>query len=324
MLQRLRAAISPLWDHRVLGPVVKVALGFVVLIEGLLQYWVAQIPLVHIGRGSAPIPAEIFVLGIVFGSLYALIGMGLILVYRANRIINFAQAQLGSVPAVLALLLIAKHGLPWIVALAITIVGGALLGGAVEVGLIRRFSQSPRLILTVVTIGVSFLLLVLEVYTKQWVSGSLIDSVTLDFPTPFSKFHFTIGDHIFRGDHIAPIVVVGLLVVALAAFFKLTDIGVAVRASAENAERASLVGVPVKRVSTIVWMLAATLSAVGVFFTVPLTGLPLTGFVCARLLRLCLAIAVICRIESLPVAFVAGLLIGIVDQSIVFTTHTSG
>jgi branched-chain amino acid transport system permease protein len=316
--------ISPVWDHRVLGPLVKVALGFIVLIEGLLQYWVAQVPIIHIGRGGAPIPLEIFVLGIVFGSLYALIGMGLILVYRANRIINFAQAQLGSVPAVLALLLIAKRGLPWIVALAITVIGGALLGGAVEIGLIRRFSKSPRLILTVVTIGVGFLLLVLEVYTKAWVSGSLIDSVTLDFPTPFSHFQFTIGDHIFRGDHIAPIVVVGTLVLALAAFFKFTDIGIAVRASAENAERASLVGIPVKRVSTIVWMLAATLSAVGVFFTVPLTGLPLTGFVGPRLLLLGLAIAVIARMESLPAAFAAGLLIGIVDQSIVFTTHTAG
>jgi branched-chain amino acid transport system permease protein len=60
-----------------------------------------------------------------------------------------------------------------------------------------------------------------------------------------------------------------------------------------------------------------------VFFTVPLTGLPLSGFVGPRLLLLGLAIAVIGRMESLPVAFVAGLLIGIVDQSIVFTTHTA-
>ena len=174
------------------------------------------------------------------------------------------------------------------------------------------------------TIGVGFLLLVLEVYTKQWVGGSLLDSTTLHFPTPFSHFEFTIGAHIFRGDHIAPIVVVGALVLALGAFFKFTDIGIAVRASAENSERASLVGIPVKRVSTIVWMLAATLSSIGVFFTVPLTGLPLDGFVGPRLLLLGLAIAVIARMESLPVAFFAGLLIGIVDQSVVFTTRTAG
>ena len=101
----------------------------------------------------------------------------------------------------------------------------------------------------------------LEVYSKQWVGGSLLDTTTLHFPTPFSRFEFVIQGHIFRGDHIAPVVVVGALVLALGAFFKFTDIGIAVRASAENGERASLLGIPVKRVSTIVWMLAATLSA---------------------------------------------------------------
>src|SRR5438067_11638238 len=243
----LRRAVAPVWDHRVFGPALKVLLGYVIVVQVLLQYLFGKVPLLHVGRGEHIIPTEIILLGLVYGSLYGLIAMGIILVYRANRIINFAQAQLGSVPAVVALLLIAKRGVPWIVALPIAVIGGALLGGAVEVTLVRRFSNAPRLILTVVTIGVGFLLLVLEVYSKQWVGGSLLDSTTLHFPTPFSRFEFIIGGHIFSGDHIAPIVVVGALVIALGAFFKFTDIGIAVRASAENGERASLLGIPVKR-----------------------------------------------------------------------------
>ena len=199
-----------------------------------------------------------------------------------------------------------------------------MLGGAVEVTLVRRFAKAPRLILTVVTIAIGFLLLVLEFYSKQWVGGSLIDTVSLTFPTPFTHFHWKVGVFIFRGDHFAPLVVVGALVLALGAFFKFTDIGIAVRASAENSERASLLGIPVKRVSTIVWMLASMMSAIGVFFTVPLTGLPLDGFVGLHLLFIGLAIAVMGRMESLPTAFASGLLIGIVDQSIVFTTNKAG
>ena len=209
LLKRGRAAIAPVWEHRILGPALKVLLGYLLIVQGLLQYLFGKVPIVHAGRGAHIIPTEILLLGLVYGSLYALIGMGVILVYRANRIVNFAQAQLlGSVPAVIALLLIAKRGVPWIVALPIAVIGGALLGGAVEVGLIRRFSNAPRLILTVVTIGVGFLLLVLEVYSKQWVGGSLIDTVSLHFKTPFSGFEHTIGGFIFRGDHIAPVVVV--------------------------------------------------------------------------------------------------------------------
>ena len=323
-MQRARKTIAPVWDHRIWGPALKVVLGYILIVQVVLQYLFGRVPLLGVGRGDHIIPTEIVILGLVYGSLYALIGMGLILVYRANRIINFAQAQLGSVPAVVALLLIAKRGVPWVIALPIAVIGGALLGGGVEVTLVRRFANAPRLILTVVTIGIGFLLLVLEFFAKQWVGGSLIDSVSLTFPTPFTHFHWKVGVLTFRGDHFAPLIVVGALVMALGAFFKFTDIGIAVRASAENGERASLLGIPVKRVSTIVWMLAATMSAVGVFFTVPLTGLPLDGFVGLHLLFIGLAIAVMGRMESLPTAFVSGLLIGIVDQAIVFTTNKAG
>jgi branched-chain amino acid transport system permease protein len=322
--RRGRAAIAPVWDHRIWGPVLKAVLLFVVVVEGVLQYQFGRVPVLGVGHGRGPIPVEIMLLGLVFGSLYALIGMGLILVYRANRIINFAQAQLGSVPAVIALLLIAKKGLPYPIAVLIAVVGGALLGGAVEVTVVRRFSKSPRLILTVVTIGIATLLQAMEFFAKQAITGDLISTTTLHFPTPFDSFKKQIGVFLFRGDHVAPVVIVGLLVIALGAFFRYTDIGIAVRASAENGERASLLGIPVKRVSTIVWMLAAMMSAIGVFLTVPLTGLPLDSFVGPRLLLLGLSVAVIARMESLPTAFVAGLFIGIIDQAIVFSTNTAG
>src|SRR3954462_5793203 len=221
-VQSARKAISPVWDHRIAGPALKLLIGYILIVQVLLQYLFGKVPIIHLGRGEHIIPNEIIILGLVYGSLYGLIGMGIILVYRANRIINFAQAQLGSVPAVVALLLIAKRGLPWIIALPIAVIGGALLGGAVEVTLVRRFSKAPRLILTVVTIGIGFLLLVLEFYSKQWVVGSLIDSIALSFPPPFSNFHFTIGVFKFRGDHIAPVVMFGATVIALGGFFRYT------------------------------------------------------------------------------------------------------
>src|SRR5689334_10461401 len=212
IIKPARSAIAPVWDHRIFGPALKIVLGYVLVVQVVLQFLFGKVPILHVGRGEHVISTEIVMLGLVYGSLYALLGMGIILVYRANRIINFAQAQLGSVPAVIALLLIAKRGLPWIIALPIAVIGGAVLGGAVEVTLVRRFASAPRLILTVVTIGIGFLLLALEFYSKQWVGGSLIDTVNLHFPTPFSHFHFKVGVFTFSGDHIAPVVVVGVLV----------------------------------------------------------------------------------------------------------------
>jgi branched-chain amino acid transport system permease protein len=320
--------LQTIWRHRVAGPVIRGVLAYVVLVEIVTQYLFGRIdvPGLHVGlieqgRYAQSIPRGVLVGGAVIGALYGLIAMGLILVYRANRIINFAQAQLGSVPAVLALLLIARRGWPYLLAVPVMLIGAVVLGGVAEITLVRRFAKAPRLILTVVTVGVGFLLLIFEFYVKQWVGGHLQDVLGLRFPTPFRRFSWDIGPARLTGDHIFAILVVGLLVIALAAFFKYTDIGIAVRASAENGERASLLGIPVNRVSTIVWILATVLSAIGVFLRTPLVGIPLSGFVGPSILLLGLATAVIARMESMPTAFFAGMFIGIIERSAVFATR---
>lgn len=320
---RLPRFVVAAWQHPRWGWLVKGAVAWVVLVEGVVQALFGRVDLgvVSFGRQPAPLPREVLVGGMVIGALYALVGMGLILVYRGNRIINFAQAQLGAVPAVVALLLIAKRGWPYLSVLPIVLVGAALLGGVTEVAFVRRFAAAPRLILTVVTIGVGFLLLILEFYAKQWVGGHLVDTLAFDYKTPFSGFSWRWGVQTFTGDHVMTVVVVGAIVVALGAFFRFTDMGIAVRASAENGERASLLGIPVKRVSTVVWVLAAVLSAIGVFLRGPLVGIPLSGFVGPSVLLFGLAAAVIARMESLPVCFGAGLLIGIIDRAAIFSTR---
>ena len=310
-----------------LGPVLKVVVGYVVLCEVVIQavFGRVDIPFINIGLierglGDYAVPREIFIGGAVIGSLYALTGMGLILVYRANRIINFAQAQLGAVPAVAALLLIALKGWSYWLVLPVLIGGAILLGALVEVGPIRRLSSAPRLILTVSTIGVAFILLAMEFIVKLLLSDDLLDTARTEFPTPFSSFTFTIGLTRFSGNHVVTVIVVAVIVTALGAFFKYTDMGIAVRASAENADRASLVGIPVRRVSTVVWVIAAVMSAIGVFLRAPLVGIPLTGFTGPAVLLFGLATAVIARMDSLPTALIAGMFIGCVDRAAVFST----
>jgi branched-chain amino acid transport system permease protein len=270
---------------------------------------------------ESSIPPEVIANGMVLGSLYALVAIGLILVYRANRIINFAQAQLGAVPAVIALLLIAKRGVPYLAVLPIVVIGAALLGAGTEAVLVRRFSQAPRLIVTVVTIGIGILLVVVEFFAKQAVGGNLVDTLAFDYNSPVSGFTHRWGVQTFKGDHLMTVIVVGAAVVALGVFFKLTDMGIAVRASAENGERASLLGIPVKRVSTVVWALAAVLSSVGIFLRGPLVGINLTGNTGLGVLLFGLAIAVMARMDSMPLAFGSGLLIGAINEAVIFSTN---
>ncbi len=263
-----------------------------------------------------PVPVGItfgiILLGAVLGMLYALLAFGLILVYRANRIINFAHAGLGLVPGVLGLLLIVNKQWPYGVALAVMLIGSALTGGVMEL-LMRRFSSSPRLIATVATIGFAQIFVYLELELPGWVGGSA--GVPYQFPTPYSGLKMSIDGVIFSGDYLAIVVATIAICIALAWFLRRTRAGVAIRASAENSERAQLLGVPVARLSTVVWVIAGLCSGIAIFLQAPVTALPSGGTVSPLVLLYGLTAAVVARMESLPVALGAGMGIGVVQTA---------
>src|SRR5206468_3355831 len=113
-------------------------------------------------------PAGIVMQGALLGGLSALLALGLALVYRANRILNFAQGDLGAAPASLAVLLVVTSGASWLVAFATGIAAAVLLGAVVEFLVIRRFFRSPRLILSVATIGLTQVLAGVGLLLPRW------------------------------------------------------------------------------------------------------------------------------------------------------------
>ena len=263
-------------------------------------------------------PAGIFLRGMVLGGLYGLLAMGMVLVYRASRVINFAQASLGAAPAALALTLYATRGWPFWAALLLVAVGSPLLGALVDRLVVRPFFSAPRLILTVVLIGVGQALGGVQAAIPSIVAGQLAPPT--QFHTPLGAHRTQIGGVFFSGDDLAAVIAVVAIAIGLAAFFRYTDMGIAVRASAENGDRASLLGIPVRRVSTVVWMLAGLLSGIGIFLRGPLVGLPLDGQVGPVILLYALTAAVIARMESLPVALGAGVALGMLDHSVYFAS----
>ena len=100
---------------------------------------------------------EILAIGAITGLIYALLAAGLVLVYRSTGVINFAYGELGALcAAVLAKLV--DQGWPFWPSLVVVVALGAVLGGLIELVIVRRLSSSPRLVLLVATIGVGQLL----------------------------------------------------------------------------------------------------------------------------------------------------------------------
>lgn len=262
-----------------------------------------------------PAPPSVLVIGAITGSLNALVALGIVLVFRANRIINFATGDLGALGGVLAVLVAPK--LPFLVAVLIGLTAGLVLGAVVEFLFVRRFAKAPRLILTVATIAIANLMaafsLLLPRVFKYEVSPQ-------DFSIPFD-FELEWFPITFGAGHALIVIAVPLVALGLAAFFRFTRIGIAVRASAERADRAALLGIPVKRVGTLVWVLAAGLSALAVVLRAPVVGVPIGAVLGPSILLRALAAAVIGKMENLSVTFAAAVILGMLEQATFWATR---
>src|SRR5438105_5574715 len=265
-----------------------------------------------------PAALPIRFLGLILGSLSGLVAIGLVLVYRANRIINLAQGDLGGLAAVMAASLIV--GPKWNFWLAITagLATALLLGLLTEVLVIRRFARAPRLVLTVATVGLA------EIFAGgQLALPKLFNYNTAPQPPVPFQFKFSWFPVVFRAGHLLILVIVPLVAVGLSAFFRYTRVGIAVRASAESADRAALLGVPVKRIQTLVWVLAAGMSGLGVLLRLPVQGVSIGAVLGPSLLLRALAAAVIGRMESLPRTLGAALALGVIEQAVLFKTGST-
>ncbi|HET9076118.1 MAG TPA: ABC transporter permease [Acidimicrobiales bacterium] len=282
-----------------------------VIAGGALLYVLVTVATGSHGLLHRRAPIGIVLLGVVYGSATALGAMGLILVYRANRFINFAHGALGSMVGVLAIGLVKVHGLNYWLALPLATAVGAAAGGATEVGIIRRFRHSPRLIVLVASIGLAQLFGGLELLGSKAIH---FISLTGSFSPPFS-LSVPIDVYTFQSNAIMIVLVVPLVIAFLAWFLLRTSAGVAVRAAAENSDRALLLGIPVNRLSTIVWLIAGGLAALTYMLQAPFEGIK-PGAISngPTVLVPMLAAAVVARMESLPLAFGAAVGLGIIDQ----------
>lgn len=259
-----------------------------------------------------PVPAGVAVEGLIIGLLGAMVAVGMALVYRANRILNFAQGELGTAPTVLAVSLVVYAGWNYLLALSVGIVGSLLVGALVELAVIRRFSRSPRLILTVATLGLAQLLSLGAIFIPA-IWGQQPAASQIHFPL---SFHFTIQPIVFSSDDLVAVIVAPLAMLGVAALLRFTSIGVAIRASAESADRASMLGVPVKRLQTAVWAVAALLSFTGVFLQAGIQGLPVISGLNLDVLLAALAALMLGNMVDLPAVAVSAVAVGLLQEGV--------
>jgi branched-chain amino acid transport system permease protein len=279
-------------------------------------------------------PSAIAFNGIVFGGVNALTAAGLILVYRSTRIINFSHTAFGAVGASLTFQLLQLTKTPFLVAfpLGLVVAGGVALLFDVVIG--RRLRKSARLVLTVATIAAAgFINEVGEALVNRLpifppnrdvlkVLG--VESVRSRLPFPGLTFHVGRLPLAFGFPELfaLELSVLGLFLVWLG--FRYTRFGVAVRAMAENGERAGLLGMSVTLLSSVVWTVSGLLAGCAVIAIGALTTPGAAGGIAPGVLLPALAAAVLARMRSLLATVLWAVGISVVSQAFVWRYRNDG
>ena len=223
--------------------------------------------------------------GITLGMVFAAFALALVMIWRSTRIVNFAQAAMAMVTTMLALSLIERGWSYWAAFLA-ALATGFVLGAVIERTLVRRVEGGPELNAVILTLG----LFIVLTAGAEIVFGSDYRS----FPTgPFGVRGFRAGDIIIAITpfQIFSIIAVVVVLGALVALFRFTDIGLRMRASAFSQETARLLGVRVGAMLTLGWALAALVGSLagiliaggGLVFPHYMDAIVVFGFVAAVL-----------------------------------------
>ncbi len=264
------------------------------------------------------IPLPVVVLGATIGMTYGLLSVGLVLVYRSNRIINFAHGEIGAFGAAILSLLVVRWGVPYYLAVPVALAIAAGAGATAEIAVVRRLRKAPPIMSVVATLGVGqFLLFFSAAINPQAFTGKL-------FPSPPGLPEFGLGALRVTQAYTGMLIFGPLVVIALTWFLRRGRTGIGIRSSAANAEAARLAGIPAPRMSSLTWAIAGALSTFTAMLVLPagtFTGGESFG---PSLLLRALACAVVARMSVLPVALAAGVGLGVMEQVILWNKPTSG
>jgi len=272
----------------------------------------------HTSTGRWQTPFPVIVLGLIIGVTYGLLAVGLVLVYRTNRIINFAHGEIGAFAAAFFGIAVVRWNIPYWIALVLALVVAGGTGALAEVGVVRRLRGAPLIMSVVATLGVGqFLLAFAYALNQQVGAGS-------KFPQPSGLPTFTVGALRMTPAYSGMLFLSPVIVIALAVFLKRSRFGLGLRSASANPDAARLAGIFAGRMSTLAWAIAGALAAVTAILTQPTIGFGSVQSFGPSLLLRALTGAVVARMSSFPVALVAGAGLGVVEQLLLWNYPQSG
>lgn len=250
--------------------------------------------------------AQLVVSGLAAGSLYGLMALGLILIYKTTHILNFGQGDMTMFSTFVAFLLLKTAGAPYPVAILGAVAAGFALGFLIDRGILRMAKNAPVTSLFIATLGVGMIL--------QAAAGWIWGYETQAFPYAIKGRPLFIGDVVVRRHDLLVFGVAAVVSLLLFALFKFSKVGIAMRATAQNRRAARLMGINVSNIGTWSWSLGLGVAAISGCLVAPIVFLDLGTMVLVMIKAI--AAAVLGGFTSLPGALAGGLILGVVENLI--------
>ena len=240
--------------------------------------------------------------GLAVGCIYGLVALGFVLIYKATELVNFAQGDLLMLGAFTCYMLVVWYGVGYWLAFVLAVAAVAVFGAVLDATVLRRVIGQPQFALVMLTIGLAAMFRAFASIT--W--GSEIYTL----PTPFSAKATRIGGVAVSHEYVSIIVGTVLLCGALYAFFTFTRVGVALQAASQNQLAAYYMGIPVKRMFSLIWAISAAVAAIAGVLLAPVSLIDINlGFIGLK----AFAAAVLGGFGSIPGALVGGVTIGLIE-----------
>jgi branched-chain amino acid transport system permease protein len=244
--------------------------------------------------------------GLAQGSLYALAALGLVVIYNASTVVNFAQGAMGMAATYVAYVMLTDLHAPFAVAFIGAIASAFVLGSVVQALLLGRLGDAPVLTQIVLTLGLYMFL--------EGIFGLIFGYNPRSMMLPIAIAPVTFAGLVLRPQDIVELALLIVLGIGLAAMFSATKIGLAMRAITENAYAASLMGIPLGRLLSVAWGVGVLLGAVAAILAAPTTSV--TPNMMDTIIVYAFVAAILGGFGSLFGAVIGGLMLGIIVNMI--------
>lgn len=247
--------------------------------------------------------SQLIINGLVVGTLYGVVAMCFVLIYKSTRVVNFAQGEFLLIGAWTCWAMLVKFELPFYIGFPLTLAFMVVFGILLQILVLRPMIGEPIISVIMVTVGLSMFFQALV----SWIFGGY----TKAFPQVFSVKTVTIGGLQVESAYIMSLVVSVVIMIAFYFFFKYSRMGLAMRATAFDQQIAQSLGVSVKHVFAAAWAISAVVSALAGVVIGMVNGVSSAlSFIGIKVFP----VVILGGLDSIVGAIVGGLLIGVLEN----------